>query len=720
VKTGSGSVTGGGQTCSISQTGTGSAANMAGIYENSNKVSGLTQSQQYVASITQTSSGSGNNTACVTQAVGQDGSTSNTNTKGVTVSLGAIQSITITQNTLTGNNTATNGANPTTGNCTGVTLTQSQTQTSTVSTNGNISQTLNPAVNSTITNGGNASLDIEQNQANGVKGSASGTNSAVFSQTTNQTLIANTKNGATVTQKENQPDGDGTTGHPFSGIVGTVNQDSKGQSRATVTQSETQCEDAANTSNSGALTGCSTATNEATPTGLTSLTQTENGPVGLLTPANSGGPIHAYHKGIGTSAQTGAVGVADSFILNQTSSQYSDKPGPGVTVNQLNTMQGDCASSGNGSPTGGSCAFNQAATLNSANNSGTTSDGYTAGSISQLLIKCDNGHASCTATPPPAPTSVTGPTSPNPSSSAAFSWHEAASNGVSFLCSIDGGTPVSCQSGVAFFQGYGAHTFQVAATDAFTNASAFVPSTGLSFTNVPPDPTITSGPDQPNSTSRDASFTFSDPDSTIVDFFCKLDNASSYTACPSTTPMYSGLSLGSHTLDVKAASDSTGQYLSNGNAEYQWTVIPYLTFEASSDGASGWSNGAGSPIDLTTGSDVPNTFAQITLHNFEGVPLSDLVDSPSFTTDNYAAGSPRFVIDLSNGDSLWGYPPNSGLNGTDFAWAINNGNSYLPWSDVQTAEAGTTIEDAVVVADGDQPTTTDVITGLTFDGYTFN
>jgi hypothetical protein len=123
---------------------------------------------------------------------------------------------------------------------------------------------------------------------------------------------------------------------------------------------------------------------------------------------------------------------------------------------------------------------------------------------------------------------------------------------------------------------------------------------------------------------------------------------------------------------------------------------------------------------LTTGSDVPNTFAQITLHNFEGVPLSDLVDSPSFTTDNYAAGSPRFVIDLSNGDSLWGYPPNSGLNGTDFAWAINNGNSYLPWSDVQTAEAGSTIEDAVVVADGDQPTTTDVITGLTFDGYTFN
>ena len=51
-----------------------------------------------------------------------------------------------------------------------------------------------------------------------------------------------------MTQLQNSPDGDGTAAQPFSGIVGTINQDSKGHSTATVTQDEIQCEDAANTS----------------------------------------------------------------------------------------------------------------------------------------------------------------------------------------------------------------------------------------------------------------------------------------------------------------------------------------------------------------------------------------------------------------------------------------------------------------------------------------
>jgi hypothetical protein len=287
------------------------------------------------------------------------------------------------------------------------------------------------------------------------------------------------------------------------------------------------------------------------------------------------------------------------------------------------------------------------------------------------------------------------------------------------VCSIDSHTPVPCQSGVAFVQGYGPHTFQVAATDAFGNLSKhFEPSSAFSWTNVPPDPTIPTGPNQPDSTSRDATFTFHDAESPVK-FVCKLDGAATYTACPSTTPTYTGLSLGSHTLDVKAT-DTSGAYQSIGNAEYDWTVIPYLTFEASSDGASGWSDGPGSPIDLTTGSDVPNTFAQITLHNFEGIAVGDLVGAPTFVTDNYNAGSPRYVITLSNGDSLWGYPPNTQIGNSDFAWAINNGNTYLPWSDVQSAESSATVTGVVVVADGDQPSTTDVITDLTFDGYNFN
>ena len=220
MKTGSGATTGGGQTCTINQSGSG--PNTAGIYENTNKVSGLVQSAQYTATITQQSSGSGaagNNTACVTQNISQDGSTTNTNGKATTVNLQAIQSIAITQNTLSGNNSAQNSA-LSTGACDfgSTTLTQSQTQTSTVSATGNITQYENRPPAPGLT-GGNVSLDIEQNQASGVKGIATGTNSANFSQTTNQTAIANAKNGKTVTQQQNALDGDGVT-TPFSGIVG--------------------------------------------------------------------------------------------------------------------------------------------------------------------------------------------------------------------------------------------------------------------------------------------------------------------------------------------------------------------------------------------------------------------------------------------------------------------------------------------------------------------
>jgi hypothetical protein len=144
-----------------------------------------------------------------------------------------------------------------------------------------------------------------------------------------------------------------------------------------------------------------------------------------------------------------------------------------------------------------------------------------------------------------------------------------------------------------------------------------------------------------------------------------------------------------------------------------------LSFAASSDGASaGWSAGPGSPIDLTLGSS-PGTYALVSWHN--PTEVSKLAE-PTFTTDNYAAGSPRFFITLNDGDTLWGYPPNSGLNGgTDFAWAINNGNTYLTWSQVQAAEGSAHVTSAEVIADGDQaPGTTDAITCLSFNGVTYN
>jgi hypothetical protein len=144
-----------------------------------------------------------------------------------------------------------------------------------------------------------------------------------------------------------------------------------------------------------------------------------------------------------------------------------------------------------------------------------------------------------------------------------------------------------------------------------------------------------------------------------------------------------------------------------------------VKFSASGAGASaGWVSGAGSPIQLTVGmpSSTTNALAQLTSGSGKALPAME----PVFNTDNYNAGSPRFYITLSNGDSLEGYPASSGLNGSDMAWAINNGSTYVPWSTITTDEAGTTVKRASVIADGDQSSgTTDMITCLQFNSYKY-
>lgn len=160
--------------------------------------------------------------------------------------------------------------------------------------------------------------------------------------------------------------------------------------------------------------------------------------------------------------------------------------------------------------------------------------------------------------------------------------------------------------------------------------------------------------------------------------------------------------------------------LASGASAASTNAAPNLHFGASSDGASAhWSQGVGSPIDLTIGT-TAGSWAVITLQHLPDTAVSAL-SQPTFSTDNYNAGSPRYYITLSDGNTLWGYPSNAGLNGSDFAWAINNGNSYLPWSTVQTDEAGATVTGASVIMDADQaPGTTDMITNLTFGTNTYN
>jgi len=147
---------------------------------------------------------------------------------------------------------------------------------------------------------------------------------------------------------------------------------------------------------------------------------------------------------------------------------------------------------------------------------------------------------------------------------------------------------------------------------------------------------------------------------------------------------------------------------------------PNVSFSASNDGASaGWSAGKGSAIDLTLGSSA-GSYAVVTLHHVEGATVGQTA-APNFTTDSYNAGSPRYYITLDDGNSLWGYPSNAGLNGGTFAWAYDNGNTYQSWADVQANDPGARVTGAYVIADAEQAAgTVDQIDGLTFNGTQFN
>jgi hypothetical protein len=303
------------QSCSISQTSA-TANNMAVVYQNAGKFTGLTQSASYSASVNQQATGSSNtNSVCVLQATAIDGSTVAKAGTPVTVTLESHQFVGITQDSLGGGNSAQQSATST-GGCTGTAVTQTQTLTSTTTGSGPITQNENAA-----SNGANMTIDIEQNQG-AFKGSAQGQNFAIFNQSNSLSAIANTP-GQPVSQTQSSQTG---------GILATVNQDSRDVSKADTTQTEFQCEDAA----PSGLTSCSTSRDTNTPP---SLTQTQFGPA-RIAQAVGRGPgreLMSVKKG-GGATQTGNAG--DTFKITQSSEQHND------SGTQNNDVQGDCTTSG--------------------------------------------------------------------------------------------------------------------------------------------------------------------------------------------------------------------------------------------------------------------------------------------------------------------------------------------------------------------------------------
>jgi hypothetical protein len=328
----------------------------------------------------------------------------------------------------------------------------------------------------------------------------------------------------------------------------------------------------------------------------------------------------SHGKGLGQSIQTGngsCTGGCNAFMVSQQSTQNAD-----ANATQVNLGVADCGTSG-------SCTAGQTTTVNGS----PTSDGYTAPVIGNLVINCPTGQT-CAGTPPPAPQITGHPNAQTTSTSAAFTWTEAATAGVTLKCSIDGGA-----------------TFSTC--------------------------------DSPTSTS------------------------------------YNGLSHGPHTFEVKAV-DNTASHNESAADSFTWEIIPYLTFETTDDGAfAGWSGTPGSPpITLTTGSD-PGTYAQFTIHDSNSLLVDDLAE-PTFTTDTFSGGAPRYEIDFSDGDYAFGYPSQQGW-GTA-SWDLNCGQiscvpmSNVMWSAIQGAETGRTVTDALIEADFPANATYN-ITDFMFDGY---
>jgi hypothetical protein len=725
VKTGSGATTGTGQSCTILQSGSGS--NTAAVYQNSMKVSGLLAAAAYTASITQTATGAtSGNQACVLQAINLDGSTTGLKNKPVSVTLDGHQSVIIKQDVAgtganhadqaavlnSGGTTASCDTSPTTA------ILQSQTITSTVNGTGPITQsedqTSMPCGDGNATHTTNICLDIEQNKGS-VGSTAGGTNSAVFDQENQLVALANTATGGTITQT--QGNSDPGTG----GLAATINQYSTGQSAFTATQNETQCEDAfKNTTLPTPTNVALCSTTKDLPSGIF-VTQKQYGPEGMgYRPTKENGRIHYQKVTKDPSDSTQLGNPNDSFSITQKSKQNND-----TDAVQNNHIIGGASTPGNGTVTQNAIIQN--------NNKLDLQAGT--GTVSGQIDCTGSTKATCTKTLS-VPLITQTPNDPSDYGSGLDFNFQNADPSVTFLCSVDGAAFGSCSSvahstnttGSQTTSGLasGYHTFQVKTEDPDTYpnpGSTSDPTPLFHWVITPPDPTISTGPGTGSGsqvTSTSATFTFADDDSTVL-YECNLDGGG-YSAC-SPNPTFTNLSHGPHTLDVKAT-DHTGIYESTGNAEYTWEVIPYLTFEWTDDGASsGWAGVPGSSsIFLTTGSVSATTFAQFTIHDRNDLKVSDLASlEPSFNTDTYV-GAPRYEIDLDNGDYLFGYPPQAGFGSN--SWDINCGGtnlscvpmSFVSWAQVQAAEGGATITDALIEADF--PTNhTYSIANFTYDNY---
>jgi predicted outer membrane repeat protein len=153
-----------------------------------------------------------------------------------------------------------------------------------------------------------------------------------------------------------------------------------------------------------------------------------------------------------------------------------------------------------------------------------------------------------------------------------------------------------------------------------------------------------------------------------------------------------------------------------------------VTLSSSGTGASAVWDASGDPV-LTVGSPSNSTNAEMTINS---PPSTAPSTAPTFTTTNYASGSPHWFIQFAGGDSLYGFPANAGLGTSN--WEVIPASSgachsmtHTPQFDtyvnvlafIANAGCGGNVTAAGIIADGDQAAgTSDTITDILYDGET--
>jgi hypothetical protein len=194
------------------------------------------------------------------------------------------------------------------------------------------------------------------------------------------------------------------------------------------------------------------------------------------------------------------------------------------------------------------------------------------------------GTAPPTDTTAPDTTIGSGPNAATNDSTPTFAF-TASESGSTFQCRVDSGSWATCTSPwTTTALADGAHSVSVRAKDAAGNTDASPAARSFTVDTQPPSTTIGSAPPA-LSPGSSATVTFSSPDSGAT-FTCRLDGGA-WAACTS-PKTYTGLTLGGHTVDVRAT-DPAGN-VDSSPATASWTSIALPGVPASTPRANGSSH----------------------------------------------------------------------------------------------------------------------------------